>query len=527
MMRPVPPILSRSSSTPLILDAGPLAAHELEEVARRHRPVALGPHARQRLEAAQQTVRMKVAGGDAVYGVNTGFGSLSRVRIGDEAISEVQRNLIRSHAAGVGDPLPIETVRAMMVALAASLCRGRSGVNPRTVEAILSLLNNAITPVVPSRGSVGASGDLAPLAHVALALMGEGFVWFNGVKAPSRYALLATSLNWVEPGPKEGLALINGTHFMSSLGALALLDADRVVNAAIAAAAMAIDACRGTDVALDDRLHEARRQPGQRRVAELMRTMLKDSAIVASHRRDDPRVQDPYGLRCAPQVIGAALDALTYCREVINRELGAVTDNPLVFPESGDILSGGNFHGAPLAIALDVARIAITHVAGIAERRVYWILAAVDPQNPINAYLSPQPGLHSGLMIAQYTAAACCNEMQTLAHPASVHNIPTSAGIEDYNSMGATSALLLDQSIKLAARVIAIELLVMAEAIEYHRPLKSGAPVEAVHAAIRAVVPKLDKDRPPSPDIEALAHLVLSGTLLGGAELVATSSSFP
>ena len=305
--------------------------------------------------------------------------------------------------------------------------------------------------------------------------------------------------------------MTNGTHMMGAIGALALCDVRRLGDAAIAAAAMAIDACRATDEFLDDRLHAVRPQPGQRRVAEALRRQLAGSQIIEDHKTGDPRVQDPYSLRAAPQVLGAVLDAIDSVQLVFERELGAVTDNPLVFAEQGDVLSGGNFHGMPLAIALDHLAIALCHLAGIAERRVNWLLTASDGENPVNIHLSPQPGLHSGLMIVQYTAAACCNEMQTLAVPASVANISTSAGMEDYNSMGATSAHQARAAVDLAIQVVAIELLVMAEAMEYQRPLRSGEGVERTYQRVRAVVERLTADRPPSPDIAAIAELIRAG----------------
>ncbi|MDY7109493.1 MAG: aromatic amino acid lyase, partial [Planctomycetota bacterium] len=369
-------------------------------------------------------------------------------------------------------------------------------------------------------------GDLAPLAHAALVLIGEGEAMADGRRIPGAEALAAAGIEPIELQAKEGLALINGTHLMSAIGALALADIDTLRHAALGAAAMAIDACRATDAFLDPRLHEARNQPGQVRVAEQLRELLDGSQIIPAHREGDPRVQDPYCLRAAPQVLGAAFDAIDFIRAVFERELGAVTDNPLVFPPDArpsrpaslqasrsPLVSGGNFHGMPLAIALDSLAVAVAHIAGIAERRIYWLLAASDSENPVNIYLSPQPGLHSGLMLVQYTAAACCNELQTLATPASVANIPTSAGIEDYNSFGATAARQARAALDLAVNVIACELLVMTEAMEYQRPLKSGEGVERVYEAVREVVPRLTEDRPPAPDIAAIAELIQRGKL--------------
>lgn len=502
-------------TAPLLLDGSPLDVADVVAVARDHRPLALDPAAAERLARARGVVERRAAAAPPTYGVNTGFGSLSRRRIEPDQVRDVQRNLVRSHAAGVGAALDAEVVRAMGVVLAASLARGHSGARPELVTAIIDLLNADVVPVVPEVGSVGASGDLAPLSHFALVLLGEGEAMHRGVRMPGAEALAAAELRPVTLEAKEGLALINGTHLMAATLALAVADLSRLRSAAVVAAAMAIDACRATDAFLDPRLHAARCQPGQIRVAGQLRALLEGSTILPAHLENDPRVQDPYCLRAMPQVLGAAFDALDSGAAVLERELGAVTDNPLLFADDaggGDIVSGGNFHGMPLAIAADAMKIALCHVAGIAERRVYWLLAASDGENPVNPYLSPIPGLHSGLMIVQYTAAACCNELQMLASPASVANIPTSAGIEDYNSMGATSVRQLRRAVERAREVIAIELLVMAEALEYQRPLRSGAGVEAAHELVRRVVPRLVADRPPAPDVAAIVEVIARGT---------------
>lgn len=498
-----------SNAAPLALPC-PLTPEDVESVARGARPVVLDPPGRARLEQTRRALQERIAAGEPMYGINTGFGSLSGVRIDADGLREMQRNLVRSHAAGVGERLPQEVVRGTMLLLAASLSRGVSGVRPVVVEGILKLLEVGITPVVPLRGSVGASGDLAPLAHIAMALLGEGRSTYAGVDEPTGRAMAALRIAPVELDAKEGLALINGTHLMAAQGALALREIDRLMAWAQIAAAMAIDACRASHTFLDPRLHEVRRQEGQQRIASRLRELLAGSTIVEAHRENDPRVQDPYCLRATPQVLGAALDAIEFLRSRVLLELDAVTDNPLVFADGPrcDVLSGGNFHGMPLAIPLDLAKIALAHVAGISERRTNWLLSATDSQNPVRAYLSPQPGLHSGLMIAQYTAAACCNELQVLAHPASVHNIPTSAGFEDYNSFGPTAALHLRQALGLVRTVLAIELLVMTEAMEHQRPLRSGAAVEEAVAMIRRVVPKLVKDRSPAPDIAAVEDVM-------------------
>ena len=509
--------LMTTHDSALVLDGGPLKLEEVEQVARHGRGVELGRNARGSVAASREVVDRHAADRRAMYGINTGFGSLSRRRIDPQQLADLQRNLVRSHAAGIGEPLGDDVVRAMMLILAASLSRGLSGVRVELIERLVSMLNAGVMPFVPSRGSVGASGDLAPLAHLALVLIGEGQASHDGHLQSGSDALRAARLSPITLAAKEGLALINGTHMMTALASLLLRDVERTFAAAVTACAMAIDACRATDAFLDSRLHASRRQRGQQHVAQQLRAKLEGSQIISSHRENDPRVQDPYCLRAAPQVLGAALDVMEFVRGIVERELGAVTDNPLVFTPTAressppSIVSGGNFHGMPLAIAMDVLKIALCHVAGISERRVFWALSAADPESHLPAYLSPQPGLHSGLMITQYTAAACCNEMQTLATPASVANISTSAGIEDYNSMGATSALQATASADLAAHVIAIELLVMAEGMERHRPLRSGAAVEHAIERVRQVVPRLTADRPPAPDIAALVkHIRLS-----------------
>ena len=493
----------------------PLAVEDVVQVARHGRVVLCCGEAATTVTAARGIVDAAAGGPDPVYGVNTGFGSLSRHRVAPEETADIQRNLLRSHAAGVGEPLEAEVVRAMLLLLAASLARGHSGVRIELIEGLVALLNNDVTPIVPSKGSVGASGDLAPLAHAALILIGEGEAMVGELgPMPAAEALTMADMAPLTLVAKEGLALINGTHLMAGTLALACHDMDMLLGTAMGAAAMSLDACRGGAGPLDARIHAARRQPGQQAVAEAVLSLLEGSAILEDHREGDPRVQDPYCLRCIPQVLGAAMDTLAHVRSVLEHELGAVTDNPLIFREPDDILSGGNFHGMPLAIAADVAKIAICHIAGMSERRVFWLLSGRDTENPVPTYLSCRPGLHSGLMVAQYTAAALCNELQVLATPASVGNVPTSAGIEDYNSMGATSARHLRESVTMAMQVVAIELLVSAEGIEHQRPLRSGVGVERVHAAVRTLVPPLDGDRAPSPDIEALAGVIAEGSLL-------------
>ncbi len=506
----------------VVLDGSLLTPADVESVARGGARVRLAGGASAAMKRSRRAVEACLTDGDAHYGINTGFGSLSRQRIDGEDLRALQRNLVRSHAAGVGPPLGRDVVRGTMLVLAASLARGLSGVRPVVAERLVELLNAGVTPVVPEVGSVGASGDLAPLAHVALVLIGEGEVLGRAPGdeplphlrgRPGREALRDAEIEPLTLEAKEGLALINGTHLMAARGALLVREFECLFGAALAGCAMSIDACKATDAFLDPRAYEARNQPGPAAVAARLRAMLKGSRIIPSHREHDPRVQDPYSLRCAALVLGSALDLAGYVKQAVERELGAVTDNPLVFegPDAERVVSAGNFHGMPVAIPLDVLTIALAHVAGIAERRVYYMLAAPEPEMGLRPALSPRPGLHSGLMIAQYTAAACCNEIVGLAAPASVANLPTSSGMEDYNSFGPRAAAKAERATRLAEWVVAVELVCAAQGVEAHRPLKSGTPVEKAMEAVRAVVPRMTSDRPLSGDIERLAALIREG----------------
>lgn len=506
--------------TRLILTGQPLMIDDVVAVARGGRRVDLAPQAAARVAAARAMVERIVAEEQVAYGITTGFGALSRVTIPTEHLSELQHNIVRSHSAGAGAPLPAEVVRAMLLLTAASLARGASGVRVAVVQALIGLLNHDITPLVPSRGSVGASGDLAPLAHIALTLIGEGLAFVGGQGAesenqrqaaiPGGAALAQAGLAPLRLEAKEGLALLNGTHMMAGMGALLLHDARRLLGAAEAAAAMSLESALGTHAALDPRIHALRRQPGQIACAARLRALLHGSEIPASH-SDDPRVQDPYSLRCIPQVLGAVRDALGYVEQVIAAELAAVTDNPLLFVADDAILSGGNFHGQPLATALDLLAIALAQIAGFSERRAFLLLSAWEPEMHLPPFLTPQPGVQSGLMIAQYTAAALVAEIRALAQPASISSLPTSAGMEDWNSMGATAALQAQQALELAREVVAIELLCAAQALEQHRPLRSGRGVERAYARVRDRIPALLADRPPAPDIAALARSIADG----------------
>ncbi len=501
-----------SNHPPLILthDATltPLA---IGDVARNARWVKLSESARLAITACRARLESVLDDGLPHYGINTGFGSLSQQQIAPQDLAALQVNLIRSHAAGVGDALPTDAIRAMMLILAASLSRGYSGIRLQVVEHILDLLNHNITPVVPESGSVGASGDLAPLAHVVLVMIGEGEAIVDGQRIPGGQALDNAGLKPVELAAKEGIALINGTHLMSARFALIAHDLTQLIDAALLANAMSIDAARASHRYLDPRVYRVRNQPGATQVAATMRALLKGSTIVESHAENDPRVQDPYSFRCAPLVMGAVLDSIRPCIASLECELGAVTDNPLIFEtdsDTPDIVSAGCFHGMPVALPMDTLAISIAHLAGIAERRMYHILSVFDPESKLRAFMSPQPGVMSGFMIVQYSAAAMCNELIGLASPASVANLTTCANMEDYNSFGPRSAAKATRALQLARSVIAAELLCSAEGIEAHRPHRSGDRVEEAISAIRTVVEPLTQDRSPSPDIQAIEQLI-------------------
>jgi len=480
-------------------------------VARNGTQVMLSDESAAQITACRAGLESVLNDGLPRYGINTGFGSLANKSIAAEDLENLQRNLIRSHAAGIGDPLEDEIVRGMMLVLACSLSRAKSGVRAKVVQQILSMLNASITPVVPELGSVGASGDLAPLAHIAQVMIGEGEAIHNNKAIPGSKALSAANLKPITLQAKEGLALINGTHLMTARFALIEQDLTQLVDAALLANAMSIDAARASHGYLDERIYKARNQPGAAEVASTMRSLLSGSTIVTSHAKDDPRVQDPYSFRCAPLVMGAVLDSLRSCHSSLRNELGAVTDNPLIFEtDSGtpDIVSAGCFHGMPVAIPLDTLAIGIAHLAGIAERRMYHILSVFDPESNLRAFMSPKPGVMSGFMIVQYSAASVCNELIGLANPASVANLSTCAGMEDYNSFGPRSAAKAARALKLARSVVAAELLCSAEGIEAHRPHRSGDRVESAIETIRTVVPPLTEDRSPSPDIAAIEQLI-------------------
>ena len=497
---------------PLPLTGRDLTIGHVVEVARGGRSVTLAPEAADRMAETRAVVERLVDAGATAYGITTGFGDLADVRIEPAQTAELQRNLVRSHAAGVGEPLADDVVRAMLVLRANALAIGLSGVRPALAELLVEMLNRRVHPVVPARGSLGASGDLAPLAHVALVLTGEGRATVDG-GPPLRgaEALSAAGLAPLELVAKEGLALLNGTQLMAGIGALAHHDALRLALTADVVGAMSLEAMLGTGAAFAEPLVAARPHPGQVAAAAHLRALLAESEIGASHADSAHRVQDAYSLRCMPQVHGAARDALAELERVLRVEINSATDNPLVFP-SGEVISGGNFHGEPLAMALDYATLAVAELASISERRTARLVDASLSGLP--AFLSERPGVESGLMIAHYTAAALVNELQTLAHPASVDTIPTSANQEDHVSMGATSALHLGEAVGHAEHVLAIEALCAAQGLDFRKPMRPGAGVAAAHAAVRARVPHLEADRPPAPDIATLAELIRAGGVL-------------
>ena len=494
----------------ILLDGMHLGLDALTAVADGRAEVGLAPTARDRVAAARAVVDAMADGEAAVYGINTGFGSFAETRIARADLERLQVNLVRSHAAGVDEPLPPRAVRAMMVLRANVLAKGYSGIRVRTLEALLALLNHGIHPRVPSRGSVGASGDLAPLAHLALVLIGEGQTWDGQRTEDGARALGAAGLAPVTLGPKEGLALINGTQASTAVLALALAGAARLARAADVIAALSVDALLGSRRPYDPRIHAARAFAGQAASADNLWRLVDDSPLNRSHAHCG-RVQDAYSERCVPQVHGAAREALAFVRHVVDIEMNAATDNPMVFAETAEILSGGNFHGAPVALAADMLALAVTQLATISERRSERL---VNPAlSGLPAFLTEQGGLHSGLMLAQVTAAALTSELKTLCHPASADTIPTSANKEDHVSMSMGAALKAERALQLARQVLAVELLCACQAVDLRAPLASSAALMGVHAAVRAVVPRLVEDRPPAADIDAVTRLVAEGAV--------------
>ncbi len=483
------------------LDGCSLDLDALAALAHGGRQCVLSAAARVRVAAGREAVRRALAREQPVYGVNTGFGDLARVRIDRDRLALLQERLILSHCAGVGEPLPAAVVRAMLALRANALARGHSGVRPELIDALLALLNADVLPLVPSRGSVGASGDLAPLAHLALPLLGRGRVRIGARTVDAREGLRHAGLEPLVLAPKEGLALINGTQAMCAMVGLAALEVRRLVRIADLVAALSADALRGTDTAFDARLHALRPHPGQQCSAANMRRLLAGSGIRDSHRQGDVRVQDPYSLRCVPQVHGAVRDVLADAERRLAVELNAVTDNPLVFADDDDILSGGNFHGEPLAFAADFLAIAVSELGAISERRIEKLTNTAF--SGLAPFLVADAGLNSGFMIAQVTAAALAAENKVYAHPASVDSIPTSADKEDHVSMGMGAALKLGPVIANVERILAIELVAAAQGIDLLRPLRTSAPLERLHAGLRARVAAWTEDREMATDLDA------------------------
>lgn len=494
----------------LELNGQPLSLSEIAAVAIARGPVRVSTAARPRIEASRRVIEQIVARDAVVYGVSTGFGKLSEVHIAHDQLRELQRNLVRSHACGVGVPLSVAEVRVIMLLRANVLALGFSGIRLEVIELLTEMLNRGVHPVVPEKGSVGASGDLAPLAHLALTLIGEGEAFYDDKRLGSDEALKQANLQPVQLEAKEGLALLNGTQAMHAVGGLALYRAISLTRIADIAGAMTLEALKGTPAAFDARIHRARPHPGQQAVAAHLLELLHGSEIRESHRKDDPRVQDAYSLRCMPQVHGAVRGALDHCENVLRIEAGSATDNPLVFAENGDVISGGNFHGAPLALALDYAAIALTDLMSIGERRIDRLVNP-DSNEGLPAFLARKPGIESGFMIAHVTAAALLNEAKVLAHPASVDSVPTSGGKEDHVSMGMTGALKFRTIVDNAENVIAIELLAAAEGIEHRRPLKAGEGVERACAVLRSIAPPLTQDRALAGDIARVAAGIREG----------------
>jgi len=497
----------------ILIDGGPLTRADVIAVARDGASVSPGPGLAERMNPARDVVQLAVDSGEVVYGITTGFGALASTHIGRDQTEALQVNLIRSHAAGVGEPLPDILVRAMLLLRARTLAHGHSGVRPEIVERMIEMLNSGMLPLVPSQGSVGASGDLAPFAHLALPLIGEGKVRWNGQVLPATEALATAGLEPLRLHTKEGLSLLNGTEGMTAMGILAHDQAKRLLMAADIACALTIEAVLGSARPFRPEVHALRPHPGQVRSARRIAALLEGSEIGASHADDfNHAVQDAYSLRCAPQVHGAVADTLDHMERVLDIEMGSVVDNPIVFPETGEVVSAGNFHGQPLAFVLDFCAIAVTELGSISERRTDRML---DPTRSagLPAFLSPDPGVNSGYMISQYTQAALVAENRVLSHPASVESIPTSGMQEDHVSMGWGAGRKLFPILDNTRRVLAVEMLCAAQGLEYRKPLLPAPGTAAVVALIREHVPPLTEDRPLADEIETVAGLIGSGEI--------------
>jgi histidine ammonia-lyase len=498
------------------LQPGALTLADLRAAWAAHTTLALPADAYRAIEASAAAVRAIVAKGDPAYGINTGFGILAKAHIPQDQLEQLQRNLILSHSVGTGELLPDHVVRLILLTKIGSLARGYSGVRPLIVDTLVALYNAGIMPAIPAQGSVGASGDLAPLAHMTLAMLGVGPVRVDGRLLDAAEALAAAGIEPVTLAAKEGLALINGTQVSTALALHGLFMAERLLEAAMVAGSLSLDAARGSDAPFDPRVHAVRGQPGQIAAAAIYRELVAGSAIRASHLVGDERVQDPYSLRCQPQVMGAVMDLIANAGRTLLIEANAVTDNPLIFPDAGspgraEVISGGNFHAEPVAFAADTLALAIAEIGALAERRIALLIDANLSGLP--AFLVREPGLNSGFMIAHVTAAALASENKSLAHPASVDSLPTSANQEDHVSMATFAARRLDQMGHNTAVIVGIELLAAAQGIEFHRPLTSSGHLEHVHALLRRRVPRFDQDRFFAPDIEAARQMVANGEL--------------
>lgn len=502
---------------PVMVDGESLTIEDVVQVARHKEPVTLHDSAVPLIKSSRSVVETAIKEGDIIYGVNTGFGDLADVSINKEDLARLQVNLIRSHSVGVGPPFSQEVVRGMMLLRANALAKGYSGVRLEVIETLIEMLNKDVVPVVPQKGSVGSSGDLAPLAHMALVLIGEGEAYYTGKILSGKEALRKAGIKPLVLQAKEGVALINGTQPMSAVGSLAIYDALKLIHDATIASAMSLEALRGTRTATDERIHAARPHEGQTDVAAAQRKILLDSEINQSH-ADCGKVQDAYSLRCIPQVLGASLDAIRFAYSVLETEINAATDNPLVFGEDGVVISGGNFHGQPVALVMDFLGIAIAEIANISERRVNRL---VNPNlSELPAFLTTEGGLESGMMIAQYTAAALVSENKILAHPASVDSIPTSADQEDHVSMGTIAARKATNILENAQNVVAIEYMCACQCIDYLAPLKPSEPLGEAYRTIRSTVSQLEDDRPLSPDIAKIRDLMLAGDIIASVESI-------
>jgi histidine ammonia-lyase len=506
----------------MLLRPGQLTLEELQAIHAGGQPLLMDPQALPAIRASAAVVKAAAEGASAVYGVNTGFGKLASTRISESDLATLQLNLIRSHSVGVGEPLPPAVLRLMLATKAASLARGYSGVRPVVIDTLLAVHNAGLVPYVPSQGSVGASGDLAPLAHMTLALLGEGEFLVDGAARPAAEALRRAGITPLALSAKEGLALINGTQTSTALALHGLFSFEPVLESALVIGALTVDAARGSDGPFDPRIHQLRGQPGQIDVAHVYRCLLEGSVIRKSHLEGDDRVQDPYCLRCQPQVVGACLDQLRHAALVLLREANAVTDNPLVFAEDGMMISGGNFHAEPVALACDAMACAIAEVGAIAERRIAMLIDSSVSRLP--SFLSSDAGLNSGFMIAHVTAASLASENKSLAHPASVDSLPTSANQEDHVSMATFAARRLQPMIDNVAHILAIEWLAAAQGIDFLRPLASSPAIESAHALLRQVCPSMPVDRYIAPDIAAASRRVHDGSL---ARILHTLSDLP